>query len=351
MKQYLQPLTIAIVLLTFTFKSYSQDKHFSQFDAAPLYYNPGQAGVYDGNHRFMGNFKSQWKTYETYMLSYDRMLPKTLSMLGGFFGAGIMVNHDVQGVNSYSTTELNLLPAFHKPIIDNKVMLSSGLGLTTSTFSVDQSTMIPPSSLEDPNYEEGSYDGFESTREFNFDVSLGVNLHYVVLDKHPTNLGITWHHLLGASSGFTPSNDRIDNPRRFSINANSEIEVAKDVKLLPSLIWMYQLPVHQINTGTFVRYDLEKKNKVLKGIYVGGWYRFGDAIITGIAFDFPGFQDTHLFNFGISYDINVSSSYRELSKFDSSYGSNGSFEVSLKYIIKGKPFKFETPGIINEPVM
>jgi type IX secretion system PorP/SprF family membrane protein len=338
-----------IVLVALAIKINAQDKHFSQFDAAPLYYNPALAGVYDGEHRFMGNIKHQWKIYETYMLSYDRMLPKKVSIAGGFFGAGIMINHDVAGENKYGTSELNLIPAFHRPIISNKVMLSVGTGLKFFTNSVDDSKVVTPDMIDPATGEiKPEFAGFETTRVYSGDLSLGVNLHYVIAEKHPSNLGITWFNLAKMGGSFTEA-DATETPRRFSVNANSEFKLSEDLKLLPSLIYMYQVPYDQINGGTYLRYDLAKRSKVVKGIYIGGWYRVGDAVITGIAFDFPGFQETHSFNVGLSYDINVSD-YRKSQKWDPTVGTAGSFEVSLKYIIKGAPFSFETPGIINEPV-
>lgn len=52
---------------------FAQDAHLSQFDAAPLFYNPALAGTSPCEHRFIGNMKHQWGgVYRNYLLSYDR---------------------------------------------------------------------------------------------------------------------------------------------------------------------------------------------------------------------------------------------------------------------------------------
>ncbi|MBQ4215187.1 MAG: type IX secretion system membrane protein PorP/SprF, partial [Bacteroidales bacterium] len=50
----------------------AQDTHFSQFDAAPLYYNPALAGVNECHNRIYTNYKGQWNTYSTFLASYDQ---------------------------------------------------------------------------------------------------------------------------------------------------------------------------------------------------------------------------------------------------------------------------------------
>lgn len=347
----LATVVIAVLLIAHGYIGKSQDKHFSQFDAAPLYYNPALVGVYDGSHWFIGNIKHQWGVYRTYMLSYDRMLPAKFKLGGGFFGIGGMINSDKEGTIDYGSYEFNLMPAYHRPIIDNKVMLSAGVNIENKLYTYDQSAIKSAGNIDPETGELVGTDGrFESENEFNIDISMGVNLHYVIKEKYATNLGITWFHLASTEKSFISSRSA-ENPRRFAVNANTEIPLTNELKLLPSLIWVYQNPAYQLLTGTYARYDVSKLNKIVQGIYLGSWYRLGDAVIFGLAMDFPGFDVNHTFNFGISYDVTVSEYNDGLEWDKSSSVDNGSFEISLKYIIKNAPFKFQTPGIINEPVM
>jgi len=40
----------------------AQDIHFSQYGNSPLNLNPGLAGVFGGDLRFVGNYRKQWLT-------------------------------------------------------------------------------------------------------------------------------------------------------------------------------------------------------------------------------------------------------------------------------------------------
>ena len=40
----------------------SQDIHWSQFNDNQLFQNPGHAGHFDGDYRFIGNYRDQWRS-------------------------------------------------------------------------------------------------------------------------------------------------------------------------------------------------------------------------------------------------------------------------------------------------
>ena len=53
----------------------AQDIHFSQFNFSPLNQNPANTNLFDGDYRFVGNYKNQWPTvpvkYNTVSLSAE----------------------------------------------------------------------------------------------------------------------------------------------------------------------------------------------------------------------------------------------------------------------------------------
>ncbi len=80
-----------------TLHSRAQDAHLSQYDEAYLYLNPALTGMFNGDYRAGGHYRSQWaavatKPFVTSMLSYD--MPKDRFGVGGY----IMNNRAELGV-------------------------------------------------------------------------------------------------------------------------------------------------------------------------------------------------------------------------------------------------------------
>jgi type IX secretion system PorP/SprF family membrane protein len=341
MKLIIKALIVVLVSTGIAAKTYSQDLHLSQFDAAPLFFNPALSGNFDGVNRFIGNWKSQWKVYNSTLLSYDQMTPLTVA--GGKFGMGGMVIRDIEGTNSYGYNQLHLTPSYHVSIIPNNILfLSAGLDLSMTQNVIDPSTVILPSDFnQTTGTSTAGMTGLNKSTYY-FDMSAGINAYTMVKGIYPINVGITLCHLLKPGSSLQ-GNYAINNPRRFNVNANTVIRLDSNFSLLPSLIYLDQGTSSELNIGTFVKYAFPK---VPYAGYLGSWVRVGDAVIFGAAIDFPGFQPNHVVNFGISFDF-TASAFAASSKWDShSVGSN-SVEVSLKYIIKKGLFKYIPPVKLN----
>ena len=62
---------LAVLLLAFI--GQAQDIHWSQFNDNPVFQNPGNTGNFNGDVRFVGNFRDQWRAvsvpYQTLSLS------------------------------------------------------------------------------------------------------------------------------------------------------------------------------------------------------------------------------------------------------------------------------------------
>jgi len=343
MKLIIRSLVIVFISASIALKSYSQDLHLSQFDAAPLFYNPALSGNFDGIHRFIGNWKSQWKTYNSALLSYDAMLPDKFSLAGGKFGMGGIITKDKAGENSYGYTQIKLLPSFHIPIIPNDILyLSAGLDLTLTQNGINKNSVVTGSMIDPTSGISTSGLNDLNTSVWYFDMAAGINAYTMVKGIYPINLGITLSHILKPGKSLLGSTS-INNPRRFSINSNTVIKLDSNFSLLPSLIWLHQNPSNEVNIGSFVKYSFKK---VPYAGYLGCWWRVNDALVFGAAIDFPGFQPNHVVNFGISFDATLSS-YATSASWDKSKVGSNSIEVSLKYIIKKGMFKYVPPVKLN----
>ena len=85
-----------------------------------------------------------------------------------------------------------------------------------------------------------------------------------------------------------------------------------------------QGPQLESNIGALIKYRLQESSrytgeKAETSVYIGGWYRIGDAVIANIKIDYLNFS------VGLSYDFNLSS-YKTIT------AGKGGFEIAIAYI-------------------
>ena len=84
----------------------AQDIHFSQFNVAPMVYNPALAGGFDGDIRFIGNQRTQWRSvtapYSTIGVSAD-FNHKNQPLMGSAFS----IYQDRAGDSKLNTIAVN----------------------------------------------------------------------------------------------------------------------------------------------------------------------------------------------------------------------------------------------------
>ncbi|MBO7054745.1 MAG: PorP/SprF family type IX secretion system membrane protein [Bacteroidales bacterium] len=343
-------LSTAIMLAAMCFYAFSQDTHFSQFDAAPLYYNPALSGVNECHNRIYTNYKGQWGTYSTFMASYDQHLEK-VQLLGGNIGLGGLVVADYSGENSYGNTQIKILPAYHYTIIPGVLRLSAGIDATFNIMSIDEEhvrlgkSIDPMTGKSTPGWTE-----YEHTTRFYADMGLGFNAQYNINPTFPVNFGVTFFRLFGSGGGglAVATNEQGDNYRRFSLNANAVWPIDTRLSLLPSFIYTNQKMYNEMNVGTYLKCAMGEYTPLIDAIYGGMWYRVKDAIIFGLMFDKPINKNWTL-QFGLSYDVTVSS-YRASDHWAPTKNVKGdSFELSVKLLNCRAPIVVNPEGIVNDP--
>jgi len=104
-----------------------QDIHHSQFYTSPLNVNPALTGVFNGDWRAAGNFRSQWFVddlvqYMTFTGSFDkRFYPKKWTTKGMWNG-GILFNYDQAGDSKMSFGNLGVSISLSCTIHINKLL-------------------------------------------------------------------------------------------------------------------------------------------------------------------------------------------------------------------------------------
>lgn len=301
-----------------------QDLHFSQFFEAPLLRNPSLAGIFDGDIRFQGVYRSQWGSvtvpYQTGSFDFEYKQP--IGRGNDFITTGLQVVYDRAGSTNFTTT--NLLPAinYHKSLSDNKsTYLSLGFMGGLVQRRLDRSKMTTNNHFDGNGYNPGLPDGetFINSNYSYLDGSVGMSFNSN-LGRETDNyfFGIAYHHFNRPKNSFYQRPDIELNPKlvasagvKFTLNETAYFTLQADHN--------NQGPYSETLAGALYSYkigeDLEKPDYTL---HFGAFLRWRDALIPVVKLDY------NPFSIGLSYDINVS-------ELKTASQSRGGLELSISY--------------------
>lgn len=325
----------------------AQDIHFSQFGNAPLQRSPALTGVFDGDMRITGNYRAQWYdvpvSYRTVNGTFDKRFLGEEER-SGYFSAGLVFNYDEAGDSRLNTTTLGLNGSYTRKITSTSY-LSAGLQLAAyqRAFRTDKLKW-------DEQFDGKEYDSSLSPNEaalyanksiFYADFSAGLNWHYQSnqqktrqngsqrRSRTSVDLGGGWFHINRPEVSFFDEED-IRLPARFSLYGLGIIDFGKRFDLLINAMGQYQGKAREHLISGAGRFHLNDDLTKEVALSLGLGYRFndgfgqGDAVIPFAMLNYRSWQ------FGLSYDINISD-------FDTAANGLGGPELSLIYIIKKVP--------------
>ena len=314
--------------------AHAQDIHFSQYAETPSAINPALAGV-TYNTRIIGNYKSQWASvankYQTMGLSFDQTI-KHKKLKASYFAVAFNIFKDVAGDAKLSTTNPNLGVAYIQRI--SKRMKFSG-GLQSGFFykTLDASNLRYDRQYDGYSYNPNLATGETPTKSgiVSFDMGGGINLNYVQSDKFISaknaakfDMGISaYHYRLGKTSFFN-SDERLKT--RMCAYFNGDFNIPNSVNaIMPTFLYMRQGSSSELIAGALFKFILGDPStytalKKPRALSIGGYYRYKDAIIPSILFQYNRYA------FGVSYDINVS-------PLTPASKRNGGLEIMLRYNI------------------
>jgi type IX secretion system PorP/SprF family membrane protein len=303
----------------------SQDIHYSQFNSSPLNLNPAQTGVFDGDWRFAGNYRSQWSAipvpYKTFSLAADTRLKTKLQ--NDVPAVGLLVNNDNAGDSRFSTTQIYLSGAYIKKLgADSTSFLSFALqpGITSKGFNVNALTFDNQYDGDsyDPNL--GSGESFSKTRITYFDLGAGLGYLWRMNGRKQLNTGISLLHINKPKQSFFDNRDiRLD--MKLNVSAMLQLPLTEKVDVIPTFQYQRQGKFQETVLGVFGKYHLTPVDGMTTAVSLGAEYRVKDAFILIAGMDYRNF------NVGLSYDINTS-------KLTEATNGRGGFEISVIYIFK-----------------
>jgi type IX secretion system PorP/SprF family membrane protein len=317
-------------LLIFVSTAWAQDYRFSQFYNSPITLNPALTGKVDGIFRVALNYRNQWfnvanKPYVTYAGSFDAPILLKKDALG----LGVQIVNDRTANGLYNNVVIMGSFAYHKAL-GKKHSLSLGVQGGYAQRNIDRndlrffSQIDPATGGVNSSLPTGEVEIITNSGYFDFQAGLLGNFRFG--EKVNTYIGGSMFHILQPKEEILTGTP-YELKRRYVGHAGMEWQMTKVVSLLPSVIFLNQAKISELNLGTSLGFDMS--DKVL--LYAGGYYRmtnkidggFGssDAVIAYTAFQLDPVR------LGFSYDVTLSSLHNTPKP-------TGAFEVSLTFIPK-----------------
>ncbi len=329
----------------------AQDIHYSQFYNAPLNQNPALTGLYRGDVRFMGNYRTQWRQvpvdYQTLSAVADMKIYPRLKE-NGLFAAGLAFNYDQAGLSKLQLVQIGLNSSYlHRT--SEYSYLSFGLQLSAMQrgFKPDALTFDNQfNSIRgffDPTLPTG--ENFTNTTNFFFDLAAGVNFRVQgandndLIDKlekrNKIDVGIGFFHLNRPDQSFF---EGYKSPLflRMSPYISGTLMLGKNFDFVGNLTGQFQGPYREVLGMAGIKVHANRRVGEQLAVQLGGGYRFdnfGDAYFPNFEVFFNNWQA------GFSYDVNISA-------FRVATNRRGGPEFSVRYIIKRPPPLFKVCPLI-----
>lgn len=326
-----------LFLLILPFFSGAQDIHWSQFNDNPLFQNPGNAGNFNGDVRFIGNYRDQWRSvtipFSTINATVDAKLLKNPA-----FGAGLMLFHDVVGDGKFRTTEVQANVSYQfKLSSDSMHTIRPGINIGMNHRQLVFNNFYFDNQYDGISFNPGLPTGefLTSDKKTNFSIGVGAVYNYYRDKRFKFTAGVGVFNLNKPNQGFY--NDIVRRDIRVNIFGEGLFKVHFDWDILPTISLSVQgkkgegakgLGLYRENIiGARAKYTLINRLGEYRAIYGGLFYRNKDAAYLSVGMDYQS-----LF-VGISYDINFS-------KLVPASNARGGVEFAVRYILnRFKPKK------------
>jgi type IX secretion system PorP/SprF family membrane protein len=314
----------------------AQDIHFSQFNFSPLNQNPANTNLFNGDYRFIGNYKNQWPTvpvrYNTVSISAE-MNFITLKN-NDRFGGGILLFYDKAGDSRFTGLSTDISLSYIKALGKNAhhfISLGAQFGLMNRSFDYAHLNFDNQWNGDqfDPNAPIN--ESFARTRFTVFDFGAGIAYKYQKTERTNFTVGLGVMHINSPKQSFYSASDVVLSPR-YTLHTRAQVQISKRLDIVPEFMFQRQQTKQEFDMGAHIKYYLQIKSAHTVALNLGAYGRVVDAgwLMAGV--DYDNLQ------VNLSYDINFS-------KLTAASRYNGGIEVSVIYIL-AKVKKINKPGAI-----
>jgi type IX secretion system PorP/SprF family membrane protein len=322
--KFIQKYYIVLLVLLFSNKVASaQDPNFSQFIASPLSINPALTSNGESSWRAMSNVRTQWvgigSSYITQSLSVDGKLKKLDD--DNYLGIGGMVIAEKAMDGIFKSTYININTAYHLSLDNKGNGLAVGLGYINNNTRIDFSQLSFDQQLSSIGFDRTLPAGEPSLSNATSFSSACAGIMYTYdNDNTFLNLGAAGYRFVKSNRSVLDDKTQYISPR-YDIHADFGTALNERVNLNVSAVHIIQNGTSNTSIGTsfgLVQNSNDFNSEQLRMLNLGMFYKIGNAIIPYVGYNYNAFQ------FGFSYDVNVSS-------VKSGSMSATSFEISFMY--------------------
>jgi type IX secretion system PorP/SprF family membrane protein len=323
-------LVIFLSVFNISNSLHAQDLHFSQYYAAPIYYNPANTGLFNADYRLGGNYKNQWPwarggkptNYRTFSAYADMPFLKGKLFGQDKIGVGIIAATDRAGDGNLTTTRLGVSGAYHKSLgNDNRFAISFGVSGIYTQKKLDYDALYFDNQWSDAFFDRTLPSGEYKTGVENFgyfDLNAGTAFSFFPNKKMNFSIGAGLFHLNKPKESFYKGSNRLG--IRPNIIATGFITFGERFHIEPSLMWGYQKKAQEYLAAVVGGYTLARNGAIPQHILLFGVSgRVKDALIPVVGYQYKTFR------FMINYDVNISS-LTDASRV------NGGLEMSFVYM-------------------
>ena len=323
---------LIIASLLICASSNAQDMHLSMYDAAVLNINPALTGLFKGNVRIHGQYRTQWSAvatqpYQTGIISVDFPIKK-LAM-------GVQVGNFRAGAGNYNEFSPMLSLAYNIHL-DKKNAHNISFGIQGGGYqkSIDMNKLTYETQFTpfggggfDPAVNNG--ENFASTAVFTPRVNAGIIYFY---GKETARLnpfvGATLFNINEPTESFFSANNKL--PMRLLVHGGMKINISEKVQLLPKCLFLGQKEARELTATLLLNYYLRGSDAYL---IFGPTFRLSGDILEGERV-YPTENDAAVveaglkygrFTYRIAYDVNISS-------LNSISNGRGGLELSLTFV-------------------
>ena len=312
--------TLFIVLITG-----AQDINFSQFYELPLLRNPALGGIFRGDIRSVGAFRTQWITaagvpYRTQALGVE-LKSGVAEYNYDYKVIGLQLTNDQAGDSKMGKTQILPSFTFHKSLSDEK---DSYVSVGAIGGAIQQ--RYDPTKLKwDDQFVNGEYSEtnptqqpFSKTSITYWDYSMGLLYSGEFGRNIKYYLGAACFHIFRPKVAFNSDNN-IRLNRKFIFNGGLSAPTGPYDKFIIYADLFMQGGNRQAQGGFIFKHDMiEAEDDETLSISAGSFLRWGDAIIPVVKLDL------YKLGVGVTYDINIS-------KLTVASKMRGGFELTLSY--------------------
>lgn len=323
----MRKIALLFLAITATAQLVAQDIHWSQFNANPIFQNPGNAGHFNGDVRFVGNFRDQWRSvsvpFQTLSASVDGK-PYNFRNLG----IGGLFFHDISGDGTFRTIELQANVSYLiKLSSDSSHIIRPGINVGMNHRQLNFDAFSFGNQYNGQQYDPSlaTNENFTTDKKTNFSIGIGAIYEFNIDKQTQFTAGLSSFNLNRPNQGFYGT--KIQRDIRTNAFVKAIYPLGFDWDLIPSIQFSLQGKYREFVAGSSLKYTLINKLGEYRAVYAGLWYRNKDSGFISVGMDYQSWF------VGLSYDINFST----LTKASR---TRGGMEFAVRYIIhRFKPKK------------